>query len=115
MRLVPPVALLASTITAFGFQAPAGVALGTMAGRVIQVPSSKSDRGIRKTLVILKRGQEPGISVYSEDKGNYRLQAEPGAYSVAVRLGYVVSSQSQPKSIVVQERQTRIRTVSEYY
>ena len=107
MRFGRPVALLACTLTAFGFQAPASVTLGTVAGRIIEVPSSESDRGIRKALVILKRGQEPGIGVYSDDKGNYRLQAEPGAYSVTVeRLGYVVSSQSQPKTIVVQERQT---------
>jgi hypothetical protein len=107
MRFARLVALLAGALTAFGFQTPASVNLGTVAGRVIEVPSSESDKGIRKALVILKRGQEPGIGVYSDDKGNYRLQAEPGAYSVTVeRLGYVVSSQSQPKTIVVQGRQT---------
>src|SRR5258707_8045340 len=107
MRFARLVVLIAGALTALGFQAPAGVTLGTVAGRVIEVPSSESDKGIRKALVILKRGQEAGIGVYSDDKGNYRLQAEPGGYSVTVeRLGYVVSSQSQPKTIVVQERQT---------
>ena len=107
MRFGRLVALLAGALTAFGFQAPAGVTLGTVAGRVIEVPSSESDKGIRKALVILKRGQEPGIGVYSDDKGYYRVQAEPGAYSVTVaRDGYVASSQSQPKTIVVQGRQT---------
>ena len=107
MRFARLVALLAGVLTAFGFQAPAGVALGTVAGRVIEVPSSESDKGIRKALVILKRDQEPGIGVYSDDKGNYRLQAAPGVYSVTVeRDGYVVSSKSQPKTIVVQGGQT---------
>src|SRR5712671_6132291 len=107
MRFALLVALLVGTLTAVGFQAPAGVPLGTVTGRVIEVPSGESDKGIRKALVILKRGQEPGIGVYSDDKGNYRVQAEPGAYSVSVeRPGYVVSSQSQPKTIVVQGRQT---------
>jgi hypothetical protein len=41
----------------------------------MEVPSSESDRGIRKALVILKRGQEPGIGVYSDDKGNYCKQS----------------------------------------
>lgn len=107
MRFARLVALFAGALTTFGFQAPARVTLGTVAGRVIEVPSSESDKGVRKALVILKRGQEPGIGVYSDDKGNYRLQAEPGAYSVTVeRDGYVVSSQSQPKTIVVQGRET---------
>src|SRR5260370_28254241 len=107
MRSAWLVALLAGALTVFGFQAPANVTLGTVAGRIMEVPSSESDKGIRKALVILKRGQEPGIGVYSDDKGNYRLQAEPGAYSLTVEcIGYVVSSQSQPKTIVVQGRQT---------
>src|SRR6202051_3946620 len=107
MRFARLVAFLAGALTAFGFQAPVGRTLGTVAGRVIEVPSSESDKGIRKALVILKRGQEPGIGVYSDDKGNYRVQAEPGAYSVTVeRDGYVVSSHSQPKTVVVQGRQT---------
>src|SRR5258707_14055131 len=102
MRFARLVVLIAGALTALGFQAPAGVTLGTVAGRVIEVPSGESDKGIRKALVILKRGQEPGIGVYSDDKGNYRVQAEPGAYSVSVeRPGYVVSSQSQPKTIAV--------------
>jgi Carboxypeptidase regulatory-like domain len=106
MRFARLIALLAGALTALGFQAPAGGTLGTVAGRVIEVPSSESDKGIRKALVILKRGQEPGIGVYSDDKGNYRLQAAPGAYSVTVECaGYVASSQSQPKTIVVQGRQ----------
>ena len=107
MRFARLVALLAGPLTALGFQAPASVTLGTVVGRVIEVSSSESDKGVRKALVILKRGQEPGIGVYSDDKGNYRLQAEPGAYSVTVEGdGYVVSSHSQPKTIVVQGRQT---------
>jgi hypothetical protein len=103
MRFARLVALLAGALTALPFQAPVGDTLGTVAGRVIEVPSSDSDKGIRKALVILKRGEEPGIGVYSDDKGNYRLQAAPGAYSVTVECaGYLVSSQSQPKTIVVQ-------------
>lgn len=107
MRFARLAAFLSGALTAFGFQTPAGANLGTVTGRVIEVPSSESDKGIRKALVILKRGQEPGIGAYSDDKGNYRLQAEPAAYSVTVeRLGYLVSSQSQHKTIVVQGRQT---------
>ena len=107
MRIVRPAALLIGPLTAFGFQAPPPVALGTVTGRVIEAPSGDDPaKGIRKSLVILKHGQEPGICAYSDDKGNYLLQAEPGAYSVTVeRDGYVVSSQSQTKTITVQPGQ----------
>ena len=64
MRFARLVALLVGTLTAVGFQAPAGITLGTVTGRVIEVPSSESDKGIRKALVILKRGEEPGIGVF---------------------------------------------------
>ena len=78
-----------------------------MAGRVIEAHSGDPAKGIRKALVILKHGQEPGIGAYSDDKGNYRLQAEPGAYSVTVeRDGYIASSQSQTRTITVQAGQT---------
>jgi hypothetical protein len=107
MRVARLALLLAGALTASGFQAPPPAALGTVAGRLIEAHSGDPAKGIRKALVILKHGQEPGIGAYSDDKGNYRLQAEPWAYSVTVeRDGYVASSQSQTRTITVQAGQT---------
>ena len=107
MRFARLVTLLASALTTSAFQSPTSRALGTVAGRVIESSSSDSAKGIQKALVILQRGQVTGIGTYSDDKGNYRLEAEPGAYVLTVeREGYVVSSRTPPKTIVVQARQT---------
>ncbi len=106
MRFARLIAVLASALTASGFQVPTPRVHGTVTGRVTE-SSSDSDKGIRKALVVLHRGQVTGIGAYSDDRGNYRLEADPGAYILTVeRDGYVVSSRTPPKTIVVQARQT---------
>jgi hypothetical protein len=68
---------------------------------LLQIANCEGIESEIRTLVILKRGQETGIATYSDDKGNYRLEAEPGAYILTVeRDGYVVCSRTQPKTIV---------------
>ena len=107
MRVAPVAALLGGALTASGFQPLPPATVGTVAGRVIEAHSGDPAKPIRKALVILKHGQEPGTGTYSDDKGNYRLQVEPGAYSVTVeRDGYVAAPQSETRTIRVQADQT---------
>lgn len=107
MRVAPLAALLGGALTASGFQPLPPATVGTVAGRVIEAHSGDPAKPIRKALVVLKHGQEPGTGTYSDDKGNYRLQVEPGAYSVTVeRDGYVAAPQSETRTIRVQADQT---------
>ena len=95
--------LVGSTVAAYAFQQPPRLA--TVEGRVTEARSDPA-KPIRRALIILKQGQEPGTGAYSDDKGNYRLQVEPGAYSVNVeRDGYVADPQSETKTIKVQAGQ----------
>ena len=106
MRVAPVAALLAGALTVSAFQPPSPATMGTVGGRVIEAHSGDPAKPVRKALIILKQGQEPGTGAYSDDKGNYRLQVEPGVYSVTVeRDGYVVAAQSVTKSITVQAGQ----------
>jgi hypothetical protein len=106
MRVAPLPAFVAGALTAFGFQSAQLVPAGTVAGRVIEAHSGDPAKPVRKALVILKHGQEPGTGAYSDDKGNYRLQVEPGAYSVTVeRDGYMAAPQSETRTITVKAGQ----------
>jgi hypothetical protein len=107
MRVAPMVSLLGAAVTASAFQPPPAASAGTVAGRVIEANSGDPAKAIPKALVILKQGEEPGTGAYSDEKGNYRLQVAPGAYSVTVeRDGYVAAPQSKTRTVTVQASQT---------
>src|SRR5438309_2261174 len=90
--------LLAGTSAITYSQTPSA-AVGTVTGRVIEAHSDKPS-AIQKALVILRRGQEPGIGAYSDDKGNYTLKVSPGAYIVTVeRSGYVPVQPSRTRTV----------------
>jgi len=92
---------------ASAFQPPPASQLGTVTGRVTESQSGDTPEPIRKALVILKRGQDPGTGAYSDDKGNFVLRVEPGVYTVSVeRDGYVTAAQSEVKTVNVQASQT---------
>lgn len=106
MRVARVAALLAGAVAASGFQPPPAT-VSTVEGRVVEAHSGDPAKPIRKALIVLKHGQEPGTGAYSDDKGHYRLQVEPGAYSVIVeRDGYVAAPQSKTKTITVQAGQS---------
>ena len=97
--------LLAGTSAISYSQAPSP-AVGTVTGRVIEAHSDNPS-AIPKALIILRRGQEPGIGAYSDDKGNYTLKVSPGAYIVTVeRSGYVPVQPSKTRTVTVQASQT---------
>ncbi|MBZ5579807.1 MAG: carboxypeptidase-like regulatory domain-containing protein [Acidobacteriia bacterium] len=99
---------LTAAPVAHAFQpAPPANAVGSVEGRVIEAHSGDPAKPVRKALVIVRHGQEPGAGAYSDEKGNYRLQVEPGAYTVTVdRDGYVAGPQSETKTVTVIAGQT---------
>ena len=107
MRAAIVAVLLLSAPLAYSFQsATAADREGVLHGRVTE---TKSDPPlpIKKALVVVRRAQEPGTGVYTDEKGAYRLRVEPGAYGVSVeRDGFVTEPSAEPKTITVQAGQT---------
>jgi protocatechuate 3,4-dioxygenase beta subunit len=88
--------------------------MGTVTGRVIEAHSGDPAKPIQKALVILRQRQETGTATYSDDKGNHRLQMEPGVYSVTVeRDGYVTAPQSKATTVTAQAGQTAVDVILE--
>ena len=102
------VTVLLTIAPAYGFQlSPTDRSAGTLEGRVLEARSGDRAIAIKKALVILKRGQEPGIGTYSDEKGNFQLQVEPGAYALTVeRDGFVTDPPSAPRTVTVQAGET---------
>ena len=73
------------------FQSPAAAApnRGVIHGQVLQ---SKSGEPVKKVLVILRRGQEPGTGALTNASGAFRFDdLEPGPYTLSVeRNGFIL-------------------------
>ena len=108
MRVALVTVLLTTIAPAYGFQlSPTASPAGTLEGRVLEARSGDPAMPIKKALVILKRGPEAGIGTYSDEKGNFQLQVEPGAYAVTVeRDGFVTDPPSAPRTVTVQAGET---------
>ena len=105
MRVALVIVVLAGLASAF--QPPPSSQLGAVTGRVTESQSGDRPKPIRRALVILKRGQDPGTGVYSDEKGNFHLQVEPGDYTIAVeRDGYTAAPRTETKTVNVQAGQT---------
>ncbi|HTA70842.1 MAG TPA: carboxypeptidase-like regulatory domain-containing protein [Bryobacteraceae bacterium] len=73
------------------FQSPAAAATnrGAIQGQVLQ---SKSGEPVKKVLVIIRRGQEPGTGALTDASGAFRFDGlEPGPYTLsAERNGFIL-------------------------
>jgi hypothetical protein len=97
--------LFGGAVMGSGFQGSANI--GTVTGRVVEAHSGDPAKVIRKALVVLRRGPEQATGTYTDDKGNYRLQVEPGAYTLSVeRDGYVAPPKSKNRTLEIQAGQT---------
>jgi protocatechuate 3,4-dioxygenase beta subunit len=97
MRII--LALVLSSAAAselYSFQSPAAAASqrGSIHGRVLQ---SDSGEAVKKALVILRRGQEPGTGASTDASGAFRFEGvEPGAWTLsAERSGFVLDPGSE--------------------
>jgi len=72
---------------------------GAIQGRVVQ---SKSGEPVKKAVVILRRGQEPGIGASTDASGAFRFdELEPGAYTLSTeRTGFILDPESD-RSVTV--------------
>jgi protocatechuate 3,4-dioxygenase beta subunit len=88
----------ASQIYSFQSPTPGAQDRGAIRGHVLQ---SKSNEPVKRALVILKRGQEPGTGASTDASGAFRFDdLEPGAYTVsAERTGFVLDPESE-RSVV---------------
>lgn len=84
------------------FQSPAAAApkRGAIHGQVLQ---SKSSEPVRKVLVILRRGQEPGTGALTDATGAFRFDdLEPGPYTLsAERNGFILEPELERRVINV--------------
>jgi len=72
---------------------------GAIQGRVVQ---SKTGEPVKKTVVILRRGQEPGTGASTDAAGAFRFDnLEPGAYTLSTeRTGFILDPESD-RSVTV--------------
>lgn len=98
MRAAIVAVLLLSAPVAYSFQSrTAADREGVLQGGVTE---AKSDPPlpIKRALVAVRRAQQPGARVYTDEKGAYRLRVEAGAYAVSVeRDGFVTEPSAEPK------------------
>jgi protocatechuate 3,4-dioxygenase beta subunit len=105
IRLFAALALLGASAPAVGQESPMEPPkTGSVAGVVIQ---EKSEEGIAKALVILRRDQEGGVGAITGPDGKFTLRdVDPGTYVLtAERDGYVVA-RGQSQTVQVQAGQT---------
>jgi hypothetical protein len=98
-RTVPGITCLVSAAALVFSQTPAEPPKpGRIEGRVIDAGSGDA---VRKVLVVLRRGNEPGIGTYTGSDGKFSFnEVEPGPYTLSgERDGY--TGGSQPKDNVV--------------
>jgi hypothetical protein len=97
MRAVPAFLLVIATVSElYSFQRPDGAASGRgiVQGHVVE---SKSGDAVKKAIVILRRGQDPGTGALTDETGAFRFDdIETGAYTVsAERDGFVLAPESE--------------------
>ena len=103
MRIIVALTLaIAGTSCLHSFQSPAAAApnRGTIHGQVLQ---SKSSEPVKKVLVILRRGQEPGTGALTDASGAFRFDdLEPGPYTLsAERNGFILDPESERRVVDV--------------
>jgi hypothetical protein len=101
MRIILAITLsLAAAFGLYSFQNPEAAAhnRGAIHGHVLR---SKSDEPVKKALVILRRGQEPGTGASTDASGAFRFDdLEPGPYTLSTeRTGFVLDPESE-RSVV---------------
>jgi hypothetical protein len=101
MRIVLALALsIAAVSRLYSFQSFEAAALnrGAIYGHVLQ---SKSGDPVKRVLVILKRGQEPGTGASTDASGAFRFDdLEPGSYIISAESkGFVLDPESE-RSVV---------------
>ena len=74
---------------------------GEVQGTVLEAASNEP---IRKALVVLRKGDEPGVGTYTDEAGKFALHAvDPGTYLIsAERSGFVADPKMPRQSITVQ-------------
>ena len=86
----------------YSFQGPAAAApnRGAIHGQVLQ---SKSGEPVKKVLVILRRGQEPGTGALTDASGAFRFDdLEPGPYTLsAERNGFILEPELERRVVNV--------------
>jgi hypothetical protein len=101
MRIILALTLsIAGASGLYSFQSPAAAApnRGAIHGHVLQ---SKSGEPVKKALVVLRRGQEPGTGASTDASGAFRFDdLEPGPYTLSTeRTGFVLDLESD-RSVV---------------
>jgi protocatechuate 3,4-dioxygenase beta subunit len=90
----------------YSFQRPAAEApsRGAIQGHVLQ---SKSGEPVKKALVVLRRGQEPGTGALTDASGAFRFDdLEPGPYTLSIeRTGFVLDPESERTVVTVKPGQ----------
>src|SRR5881296_2861953 len=78
---------------------------GGIQGRVVE---AKSGEPVKKAVVILKRGDEPGTGAHTDTEGRFSFQKiELGAYTVsAERDGFVTDPESERSVVTVKPDST---------
>ena len=105
IRFFPTMALLGAAVPIAGQEGPLPPPkTGSVAGVVME---EKSEEGIAKAFVILRRDQEGGIGAITGPDGKFTLRdLDPGTYVLTVeRNGYVVP-RGQSQTVQVQAGQT---------